>query len=198
MRSDCFQDELNLISDADLKAFTIAYLDKVVLPYFYVVPASSSGKYHPAYALGEGGLVRHTKACVKIAEDLLSLEQNDELDCYHDEIIIALLTHDTFKRGVKANGHTVFEHPIIASHMLNALAKEQYPKLCYRVSMIAKLVSCHMGQWNRSRRSNVILPKPQTNVEKFVHLCDYLASRDYILIDVKYEPSEEKESSKEE
>lgn len=36
-----------------------------VPPYFYTVPASSTGKYHPRYTLGSGGLLRHTKAAIK-------------------------------------------------------------------------------------------------------------------------------------
>ena len=32
--------------------------------YFFNVPASSTGKYHPEFSLGDGGLVRHTKFAV--------------------------------------------------------------------------------------------------------------------------------------
>lgn len=39
--------------------------------YFFKVPASSTGKYHPSFSLGEGGLVRHTKVAVRIAKELL-------------------------------------------------------------------------------------------------------------------------------
>lgn len=42
----------------DIAKFTIEVL-KQVPSYFYIVQASSSGRYHPTYALGEGGLVRH-------------------------------------------------------------------------------------------------------------------------------------------
>lgn len=34
-----------------------------------------------------------------------------------------------------------------------------------------------MGQWNVNLYSKTILPKPKTATQKFVHLCDYLASR---------------------
>ena len=34
-----------------------------------------------------------------------------------------------------------------------------------------------MGEWNESKRSSVVLPKPETDIQKFVHMCDYLASR---------------------
>ena len=195
MKSDCFSDELRLISDAKLRGFIIDYLNECVPQYFWVVPASSTGKYHPAYALGEGGLVRHTKAAVLIAEDLLSLEQNETLsECYHDEIISALIVHDTFKQGLKQEGgHTRFEHPVYSASGLQMFADKFYPALADRVSKISDMVLSHMGQWHRSSRSVVVLPKPQTEAEKFVHMCDYLASRRYLTVDVIYEPSKAKE-----
>lgn len=197
MKSDCFSGEIALISDKRLKEFLIAYLEECVPPYFYVVPASSSGKYHPKYALGVGGLVRHTKACVKIAEDLLSLEQNEVLnECYHDDIIFALIVHDTFKQGLKKEGgHTRFEHPIYSASAVQLFADKFYPELSDRVGNITAMVMSHMGQWHRSAKSVVVLPKPQTEAEKFVHMCDYLASRQYITVDVIYEPPKEEQQT---
>ena len=40
-----------------------------------------------------------------------------------------------------------------------------------------------MGQWNTDRYKNEIMPKPKKSIESFVHLCDYLASRKYLLFD---------------
>ena len=34
---------------------------------FWTMPASTSGKYHPAHSLGQGGLIRHTRAVVLFA-----------------------------------------------------------------------------------------------------------------------------------
>ena len=34
-----------------------------------------------------------------------------------------------------------------------------------------------MGEWNENKRSSTVLPKPETDIQKFVHMCDYLASR---------------------
>ena len=42
-----------------------------------------------------------------------------------------------------------------------------------------------MGQWNTDKRENIILPKPKSEVEKIVHLADYLASRKDI--DISFE-----------
>ena len=196
MKSDCLAEEIKLISDTKLREFIIAFLNESVPQYFWVVPASSTGKYHPEYALGRGGLVRHTKAAVKIAEDLLSLEQYETLnECYHDEIISALIIHDTFKQGLKQEGgHTRFEHPVYSASAIQMYADKFYPSLSSRVEKISGMVLSHMGQWHRSSKSVVVLPKPQTEAEKFVHMCDYLASRRYILIeDIAYEPSEKEE-----
>lgn len=202
MKSDCLSRELSLIEDVKLREFIITFIEECVPAYFYIVPASSSGKHHPEYGLGPGGLVRHTKACVKIADDLLSLEQNETLnECYHDEIIAALIVHDTFKQGVNArgSGHTQFEHPIFSAGALQLFADKFYPALSDRVATISAMVMAHMGQWNRSERSVVQLPKPQTDAEKFVHLCDYLASRRYLIVeDVAYEPQTEEQPTTEE
>lgn len=56
-----FEEELDYIDNDDIRNLVIVYLDEVVPEYF---------------ALGVGGLLRHTKAAVKIAQDLLGLEQN--------------------------------------------------------------------------------------------------------------------------
>ena len=53
---------------------------------------------------------------------------------------------------------------------------------------ISKLVATHMGQWNTNSKSKVVLPLPETAEQKFVHMCDYLASRKNITVDVSYEP----------
>lgn len=44
-------------------------------------------------------------------------------------------------------------------------------------AVISRLIASHMGQWNRAFNSNVTLPKPKSDIQQFVHLCDYLASR---------------------
>ena len=44
---------------------------KTIPEYWYHVGASSTGKYHPEYSLGEGGLMRHTVALVRILNYML-------------------------------------------------------------------------------------------------------------------------------
>ena len=72
-KEEYFKKELSYIKNKkvikDLK-----YLIELLPDYFFEIPASSTGKYHPSYALGEHGLIRHTKAAVRIAYELFDDE----------------------------------------------------------------------------------------------------------------------------
>ena len=187
-----FINELDMLENELLRDFAEFCL--VRLPeYFFTIPASSTGKYHPSYTLGEGGLVRHTKAAVKIANDLLSLEQNKHLDS--DTILFALLFHDCIKKGSEESKYTVTEHPLLAADFIARMIDEYevalgsyddaVEDLRLTVETIKRLIRSHMGQWNFDYKTKrEIMPKPVKEDEKFVHLCDYLASRKYIICGV--------------
>lgn len=146
---------------------------------FYIVPASSTGKYHPDYATGEGGLYRHTKAAVKIANDLMKLEMFGFTPLNRDYIRAALILHDCCKLGRKFNEkYTRHDHPVLAADfILDILGPGEFS------TIVGWCIKSHMGQWNTNEYDSTILPKPELDIEKFVHLCDYLASRKYINID---------------
>ena len=183
MRSDVFNTELNYIKDNRIRESTKFLLDK--LPdYFYTMPASMSGLHHPEFSLGKGGLVRHTKAAVRIAIELFrdnvfnTFEFNEHSQ---DLILMALLLHDGFKQGKVESGHTAFDHPLIAAEFvfqnITKLSMNQLDTL-----QVRRLIASHMGPWNIDERGNKILPLPVRYDEKFVHACDYLASRDFLNI----------------
>lgn len=184
---DTLLPEIALIRDRALREFAL-FCEERLPEYFYQVPASSSGKHHPSYALGEGGLLRHTKAAVKIAEDLLHLEQyknSTYLD--HDTIIFALIFHDSIKQGFKSSGHTEFSHPNYASQFIKDCYDEYrvIPEfqliLTVQLVQIRDCIESHMGQWNTSKyEEGIKLHKPMTVQQEFVHMCDYLASRKYL------------------
>ena len=167
--------------------------------YFFRVAASSTGKYHPPYALGDGGLVRHTKAAVKIAHELLGLDMygHHYTQDQQDLMLVALILHDGWKHGqdATASQYTVAEHPIVcvswikSTHELYSLLSED------QVDFLCGCIASHMGQWNKDYKSNrIILPVPRTPAQKFVHQADYLASRKYLLFDFGdsyYTPSNE-------
>lgn len=170
-----FLSELDLISNKEIRSITERLLDG--LPEYVVhVPASSSGKYHPAYALGEGGLARHIKSAVRFANHLFVIHEFSSEE--RDYIIAALLLHDGLKHGASADaGHTVFEHPVLAAKYIRANSGSEY------ADHVAPLVETHMGQWTKSTYSDMVLRAPNTDAEKFVHMCDYLASRRDITVE---------------
>ena len=55
-----------------------------------------------------------------------------------------------------------------------------------RLSKIAMCIETHSGQWNMDRDGNVIAEKPKTKLQEFVHLCDYIASRNYLEFDINF------------
>lgn len=170
-----FEKELNYISSEDIKNFVKNMLTK--LPdYFYEIPASSTGKYHPLYTLGEGGLVRHTKAAAGIANEFKNIMEFE--DGEFDSCIAALILHDGCKNGRngKAGDYTMFTHPLEMVELIKDNVEETS-----QIKLICDLISTHMGQWTYNKfTKKEELRKPETELEYFVHMCDYLASRKQI------------------
>lgn len=153
--------------------------------YFFEVPASSTGKYHPSFALGEKGLVRHTKVAVKIAYELLNNPSIGDIfkDEEKDLMILGIILHDGLKSGLEKSQHTLFDHPLLISNYI----KENKDKLTLtdnEILFLTNVIESHMGPWNKNEYSNVVLPIPKNKYQKFVHMCDYLASRKFL--DVKF------------
>ena len=182
-KSQIFSTELSYIKDDKIRLSTI-YLLNNLPDYFYIIPSSSSGKYHPEYALGVGGLVRHTKAAVRIAIELFRdnvFNTFEFSEHSHDLIIMALLLHDGFKQGKVASNHTAFDHPLIAANFVFENIAN-LPMSKFDALQVRRLIASHMGPWNIDKIGKIILPVPMTNEEKFVHLCDYMASRNFLNI----------------
>lgn len=182
-KSQIFSTELSYIKDDKIRLSTI-YLLNNLPDYFYIIPSSSSGKYHPEYALGVGGLVRHTKAAVRIAIELFRdnvFNTFEFSEHSHDLIIMALLLHDGFKQGKVASNHTSFDHPLIAANFVFENIAN-LPMSKFDALQVRRLIASHMGPWNIDKTGKIILPVPMTNEEKFVHLCDYMASRNFLNI----------------
>ncbi len=136
--------------------------------YFWEVPASSSGKYHPEFSQGRGGLVRHTRAAVFIALQLFDLESFSQVE--EDIAIASLILHDTCKHGLEGADHTVDGHGKIAAELY--CSGVPVGSVRYR---IGECLAAHMGRWGT--------PRPKNELEWFVHLCDYLASRKWVSIE---------------
>ena len=183
MKSTIFNNELELIKNDRLRRSCEVLLNE--LPdYFYEIPASSTGKYHPKFALGEGGLVRHTKVAVRIAYEIIKTQSigNVFTDDEKDLILISLMLHDGLKEGFPKEKYTRFDHPILAANFVND--KANLTELTSEeVKLISTNISSHMGEWNKSDYSNITLPLPKNKYQKIVHMCDLLASRKFINVE---------------
>lgn len=176
MKNDIFKTELNRISDDNIKESCSIILN--LLPdYFYIIPASSTGKYHPSFSLGEGGLVRHVKVASLIAEELFNDTALSNFDDHEKDLIrMAILLHDGFKKGKEENKYTLVEHPLIMANFIKENAGI-LPMDSHDLDNVARMISKHMGPWTKNRDGEDILEIPTAKDELFVHLCDYFASR---------------------
>ncbi len=181
-KSTVFQVELNYIKDENIRKSAEVMVN--LLPdYFFHEETSSTGKYHPAFGKGDGGLVRHVKVAVRFAYELFNIYKFD--DETKDLILFALIIHDGLKRGLNEERYSRFDHPLIIGKYL----QDNRDKLFLtdeQADRIVKMDASHMGKWNtNSYNPGVILPLPKTVEEKFVHLCDYLSSKKFI--DVRFD-----------
>lgn len=176
IKSNLFKTELNNIKDEGLRFFVKTYLEENVPEYFFAIGASSSGKYHPKFSQGEGGLVRHTKAVCAVAEELLRMSSYAYMpEIYQDYVRAACILHDTAKYGMSAemNKEEYANHApraaVEVAEAWNALFENEAPFL------LTNAIRSHMGQWSTDKAD-----RPFTNLDRCVHLSDYVASRNFI------------------
>ena len=173
--------EIELIQNQVLKNDVKLILSKVP-QYFWEIPASSTGKFHPKFSLGEGGLIKHVKTAIKFAIELFPIYNFEQIE--QDMIIAALLLHDCLKHGYDKSEFSQFEHPIYMYYFIEELMKElEGPNDIWNI--IREAILSHMGKWNTNNYSTKELPLPYTELQKFVHLCDYLSSRKFYNIEFK-------------
>ena len=166
-----FKKELSFIKNPELKKFTEIVLENVP-DYFFTIPASSTGKYHPAYTCCNGGLVKHTQAAVRIAKELFNMHDKDceFSDDDKDIIISSLILHDTVKNGFNAaNKYTDAKHPLYATELIEKVVNEDDQFTEVRESfhssntkqIMFSAINSHMGRWNTDYRTKAeVLPKP--------------------------------------
>ena len=174
-----FTTEIGYVKD-EVKRKDLEYLINLLPDYFFTIPASSTGKYHPKFASTNNGLVKHTKVAVRIAYDMFET-MNNLSDNDKDLVIMALILHDGLKKGLVEEEYTRFDHPLLVSKLI----MENVSNLKMDINDVRKmctLIESHMGKWNTNKYSKVDLPVPTNELQRFVHRCDYLASRSYMNI----------------
>lgn len=173
-----FKTEINYIKDEKYRK-NAEILINLLPDYFFEIPASSTGKYHPEFALGTGGLVRHTKVAVRMAKELFDNPVFGDLfkDEEKDLMILGLILHDGLKSGLVKGRYTAFDHPILMADYIKK-NKDILSLTDNELLFLTNVIASHMGPWNKS--NNCELPLPVNKYQKFVHMCDYLASRKFI------------------
>ena len=181
-REEVFKVELGYIKSNRIKKACLEMI-KLLPDYFFEIPASSTGKYHPSYSLGDWVLLRHSKAAMRIGYELL---QDPSIgDKYTDDekdlMLMALLIHDGLKSGNPKEKYTRFDHPILmADYLMDC--EESLGLEVEEIEFLGDVIKTHMGVWTTDYNGNEILEKPKTKYQNFVHMCDFLASKKFLNI----------------
>lgn len=175
-------EEISMIGSEKIRSLVRATLDAAP-DCFWTMPAATTGKYHPSISLGEGGLIRHTRAVVRITRHLLDMIDRMNPHPAHDICVAAAILHDCCKKR-DAERYTAFDHPLRAADLIAKTAKVLNDAELLRASAdICEIVARHMGRWNTDARSGLCLPRPETAMQRLVHTADFLSSRKDIIVD---------------
>ena len=185
-QKELVSDFINNLETVNMKEFA-QYIFDHLPDYWWDVPASSSGKYHNFDCVGNHGLFIHSWRTKEFMNHMLTIDQyrNKFTEEERDALRIAAFVHDGQKQGDGNGKHTVFEHPVLMSKtILNY--KDEIKNIDENIfNLMTKAIASHMGQWNTNTRNKGIeLPKPESLADELLHLCDYLASRKGVTIEV--------------
>lgn len=178
-----FKNELDLIKDIQIKDLIVKILS-MAPKYFWRIPSSSSGKWHPSDEDKVGGKVLHTKRSVYIAYHLARMDELKELE--KDLLIGAMIVHDICCQGSEdeALSTTMPEHGLLVQKKTKSLQDSPY------YAAIMAIVQTHMGHWGPV--------KPEKKLEKLAHIADYISSRKAAKIDIDQAIEEIHETTKNE
>ena len=181
-REELFLDELSYIKNDDY-ADALLNIINMLPEYWLHEAASSTGKYHPEYALNEAGLLRHSKAAMRIGFELLldPAIGNKYTDREKDLMLMSLLVHDGLKLGLPQEKYTRFDHPILMGNFIidnrDEIGLNEEDAI-----FMNDVIKTHMGPWTKDYQGNEVLESPKTKYQNFVHMCDYLASCKCIIV----------------
>lgn len=164
--------EVAQIDDYGIREFVKMTLDNVD-PIHRIKPASSTGKYHPKYASGEGGLIRHIKVVVQNVIELI--RATPAVESEKDELIAAAILHDMWKYPEgRDHEFTAFDHPALGGQWCKD----------HGFDTIGRLIASHQGIWTTSRQMpGFENEQPRKFDEWVLHYSDLMASRAYLACD---------------
>ncbi len=180
-----FAPVLEKFETEDMKIYCSEMI-KLMHDYIFDMPSSTTGKFHNRTQCQIHGQIYHVLMFAEILNYILDLKyfkgkfkspvQRDAMRC-------SALFHDSWKCNNGDSQYTVFEHPLLAGkwvretkveHDIDDKIKEAIARMCER----------HSGEFSTSKRSKIILPEPENDMEAMIHMCDILSSRHNIDMDI--------------
>ena len=176
--------ELNLIQDFEVKV-GVAALILANQEWIKTAPPSVSGKHHPE----EKTMEMHLRRTVWFAKQYI---EEFKLDTATTDLLIAsCLLHDIGRVNSLVKGDAMkggWKFYPVTGWSCNFTDQEKHPLFSKdtvtaaefkRSAEIGEVVSKHMSHWNAG------CPAPVTEIEKMVAMCDFLASRNIQIPEVK-------------
>ena len=184
VKSIYFKKELSAIRDTRVRNMTEYLLDNRVPDYFIELPSSSSGRYHPKNKEGnQESLIEHTKSVVRVLCSFLTHPDiSSKFSDYDKDILISsAILHDCVKYDYPdQKDHTVFSHPVLVKALIDDEISRMY---LHEFVTVCDVISTHHGPWTVNRYEDLVLPTMKDNRQWYLHLADYIASRDFIRVD---------------
>jgi hypothetical protein len=182
MLEDC----ISQIKDRDLKQMAEYFITKYE-PVIAKMPASLSGYYHKAEKNCEDHIRRTFWFASQIAIEmnlnkldtsilqtaaLLHDMSNYELTYPQDHPAESTILYPSgwYRSSDAYTYHGVIGGFLIGEYMLHYRTE----KVMEKIVLVALAVSCHMGHWHPT------CPQPTSDIQKYLALADFLASRDEI------------------
>jgi hypothetical protein len=177
---ELYEPYFKLVKYHDLRRFFIRMMKKAP-NYFWVDSASKSGKYHPEYAHGEGGTVRHSITA------MYNYTQLARTFGFTGRIfacgLISTGGHDTLKRGFRSDDHSMYfnYHSMYPreryEHLKKLIPDEEYDLIMDAIETHGGCIK--EGSWSPGGKEL----RPKTDLQLAVHLADYMASRPKLIFE---------------
>jgi hypothetical protein len=191
-KANVFAAELSKISSDEIKVH-VSNLLREAHDLNFIKPSSSTGKYHPDHDNGDQGLIRHTKAVVRFAQELMRGRPLYDNSGMSDLVYAACILHDMDKYNDEHPDHTNPEHPLSMKNKVikytDGLDKRVPLSIKNSLYKIADYIGSHHGRWNEIKtyvdgkaKLTGYLPSPADDVAWLVHEADLMASRSFIHI----------------
>lgn len=166
----------------------VRYVFDNVADGFFEKSASSTGKYYPDFAQGDGGLLRHTLKAAEVWDELwsaYSYKFNEEEIAYSFGLA-AVLLHDSCKYDKDfSKEYTLSYHDDLGAEFVGELfdkfSEDKFDGMSTSYIIIVQeiyttltdAIASHHGRWSTTRQ-------PQTFFDELIFLSDYVASRKWV------------------